>query len=90
MIIDNGGQEEDVDMRQLDGGLGMFSLLDGAASGRGLVRLSGDPGYYASSPALQAAVSFVDEQSQPGSRLFGQGGELRCQRYVVSSTPRSA
>lgn len=87
MIMDHGGEEEDVDMRQLNGGLGMFTLLDGFDSGRGLVRLSGDPAYYQPLRGTRSAkVSFVDEQSQPGNRLFGQGAELRCLRYMVSSS----
>lgn len=89
LMIDNGGDEEDVDMRQLVGGLGMFSLLDGLDSGRRLVRLSGDPGYYQPHRGMgPPTVAFMDEQSHPGNRLFGQGGELRSLRYVVSSTPR--
>lgn len=87
LLVDHGGEEEDVEMRQLNFGMGLFTLLDGFQGGRGLVRLSGDPSYYALPKAkAKAAAGFVDEQSQPGSRLFGQGAELRVQQYVISST----
>jgi hypothetical protein len=74
-------------MRQLNAGMGVFSLLDGLQDGRGLVRLSGNPDFYVFPPAKGAAASgFVDEKSQPGSRLFGQGAELRMRQCVMSST----
>jgi hypothetical protein len=86
LICDHGGQEEQLDLRQLNGGMGLFTLLDAAQDGRALVRLSGKADYYPDSQGSAPAVPFVDERSQPGSRLFGQGAELRTLRYVVSST----
>lgn len=89
MLIDHGGVEETVNMRQLNCGMGTFTLLDGSDGSKpGLVRLTNTPNYYFSpsrgEPSLQ---SFVDETSQPGSRLFGQGVEFRIGTYRVSSMP---
>jgi hypothetical protein len=88
MIIDHGGIEKTVAPRQLNCGMGMFTLLDGSdGSQPGLVRLSNRPNFYFSpsrgEPSLQ---SFVDETSQPGSRIFGQGVEFRIGTYRVAST----
>jgi hypothetical protein len=85
MTLDHGGDEERVEPRQLDFGMGLFTLLDGRLpSGTALVRLSSAPGYYfdpaRGAPATQ---TFVDEESRPDSKLFGQGAELRVQRYAV-------
>jgi hypothetical protein len=87
LVGDHGGDEEDVEMRQLNFGLGLFTLLDACQDGRGLVRLASDPSYYVV-PQSTEAGGFVDEQSLPGSRLFGQGAELRVQQYVIASTER--
>jgi len=88
MVIDHGGIEQTVVPRQLNCGMGMFSLLDASdGSQPGLVRLSKAPNFYfmpsKGEPSLQ---TFVDETSQPGSRLFGQGVEFRIGTYRVSST----
>ncbi|MDQ3973326.1 MAG: DUF6081 family protein [Actinomycetota bacterium] len=87
LTIDHGGQQESVAPRQLDCGMGMFSLLDGdLPSGAALVRLSSAPGFYFDPTTGEpAAQSFVDEHSVDASRLFGQGAEMRIKRYVVSS-----
>lgn len=87
MTIDLGGTEEDVAPRQLDCGMGTFTLLDAhRPSDRGLVRLSESP-YF--DPAFGEPVpeSFTDNTSLYTSRLFGQGARLDVQVYVVSSIP---
>jgi uncharacterized protein DUF6081 len=84
---DHGGKEEELDLRQVSCGMGLFTLLDSAQDGRALVRLSGKADYYPHSQGKSASVPFVDEESRPGSRLFGQGAEVRVLRYAVSSTP---
>jgi hypothetical protein len=87
LTIDHGGTEELVEPRQLDCGMGMFTLLDGdLPSGSALVRLSSAPDFYFD-PALgePVAQTFQDDASLVTNRLFGQGAELHVQRYVVSS-----
>ncbi|WP_446209966.1 DUF6081 family protein [Micromonospora sp. IBSANI012] len=91
LMLDHGGEPTTVAPRQLAGGMGMFTILDGALPGRsarGLVRLTTADAHYvdpvAGAPRPQA---FVDGSSLPGNRLFGQGAELRLRRYVISSQP---
>jgi hypothetical protein len=87
MTLDHGGVEEIVSPNQLNCGMGLFTLLDAALpSGQALVRLSAAPNFYFE-PAIgePTAETFVDESSLPGSRLFGQGAELRMKKYVVES-----
>lgn len=89
LTTDHGGAEEDVTPRQLNFGMGLFTLLDAALpSGTALVRLSSVPGFYfdprQGEPAEQ---TFVDEESRDSSRLFGQGAELRVQGFVVEQLP---
>ncbi|TCV92377.1 hypothetical protein EC912_10784 [Luteibacter rhizovicinus] len=87
MTIDLGGIEEDVAPRQLDCGMGTFTLLDGhLPSDRGLVRLSEAP-YF--NPEFGAPVpeNFADNLSLYVDRIFGQGAELKVKRYSVSSIP---
>jgi hypothetical protein len=72
--------------------MGMFTLLDGyRPSNKALVRLSNANGFYNNVGTGQVAAPgsgyFLDETSTPGSRLFGQGAELRVQAYAVSSRP---
>jgi hypothetical protein len=86
LTIDHGGVEELVELRQLACGMGMFTLLDGSLpSGTGLVRLSTASDFYFDTVAGFAPQTFVDEDSREGSRLFGQGAQLRVRRYIVSS-----
>jgi hypothetical protein len=87
LVADHGGEEENVEPRQLACGMGLLTLLDASQDGQALVRLAGDPSYYVPVPGKSGAVSgFVDEQSLPGSRLFGQGAALRLKHYIISST----
>ena len=89
MTLDHGGDEEVVSPRQLDCGMGQFSLLDAhLPSGTGLVRLSDAPGFYFDPEVGPPAPErFVDDRSLLSNRLFGQGAELLVRRYVVSSLP---
>ena len=89
MTIDHGGVEESVAPRQLNFGMGMFTILDGdLPSGKALVRLSNAPNFYFDpSQGEPTPQTFADEDSQASSRLFGQGAELRVQRVSVESTP---
>lgn len=89
MVMDHGGVEETVDMRQLNCGMGTFTLLDGSQGSKpGLVRLSSKPNYYFSPKSGEPSVqSFADETSQYSSRIFGQGAEFRIGTYRVSSMP---
>lgn len=91
LTLDHGGVETLVTPRQLNFGMGMFSLLDGSLPGHsepGLVRLSNASSFYFS-PMLgePIAQSFLDDESLCSHRLFGQGAEMRMSRYVVSSVP---
>lgn len=88
MILDHGGVEQQVSMRQLNCGMGMFTLLDGAPYNHpGLVRLNSDPSFYFwTGHGDLTPVWFRDEKGLPENRLFGQGAELRVQRYNVSGT----
>ncbi|GLZ38908.1 DUF6081 family protein [Actinokineospora sp. NBRC 105648] len=92
MLLDHGGTPTAVAPRQLNGGMGMFTVLDGAypgSGGAGLVRLDPDPGTYVDPAAGPPSPQrFLDDESRPASRLFGQGAELALARYVVSSAPR--
>lgn len=87
LLIDLGGVGQSLRPRQLAFGLGLFTLLDGALGDRPpLVRLS-DALTYHSPRRAGAAVSFVDEASRPGSRLFGQGAELLVESYAIRQEP---
>jgi hypothetical protein len=90
LVADHGGTDAAVTLRQLNCGMGLFSVLDGASPGRsgaGLARLSTAPDFYfdpvAGPPAPQR---FADDESRPASRLFGQGAELTMRNLVVSSS----
>jgi hypothetical protein len=75
LVLDHGGTEEDVTVRQSICGLGTGDELDGAsADGRGLVQLDSTPGYYYN-PRTGAPTpqQFLDPESLPGNRLWGQG-----------------
>jgi hypothetical protein len=85
MTIDHGGTETLASPRQLDCGMGMFTLLDGSQpSNLGLVRLSSAAHFYFApligSPVPQA---FIDNRSLYSSRLFGQGAEMQIGSYIV-------
>jgi hypothetical protein len=73
--------------RQLAGGMGLLNLLDGSLpSGEALVRLSEVEGtYFDTLEGEPAPQVFVDDTSAEGSRLFGQGAELRMDYFTVES-----
>ena len=87
MTIDHGGVEQDVSPQQLDGGMGLFTLLDGfLPSHKALVRLSSTPNLYFDTISGQPTPQvFLDEHSLPANRLFGQGARLEIKAYKVSS-----
>lgn len=91
LTIDHGGVEQTVAPRQLNFGMGMFTLLDGdLPSGNALVRLSNAQDFYfdplQGEPTPQ---TFVDEESRDSSRLFGQGAEMKVGHFAVESEPTS-
>lgn len=91
LVADHGGvTDAPVTLRQLNCGMGLFSVLDGASPGHsahGLARLSTAGDFYfdpvAGAPTPQA---FADDRSLATSRLFGQGAELTMRNLIVSST----
>jgi hypothetical protein len=91
LVLDHGGVEKDVAPAQLNCGMGLFTLLDARLPGdvgRGLVRLCAPDAFYVD-PARGAPhrQRFVDDESSPGGRLFGQGAALSVARVTVSSLP---
>jgi hypothetical protein len=87
LLLDHGGTEQSFVPRQLDCGMGSFSLLDAhGARNRGLVELSAMPNFYfnptAGAPTPEA---FVDPASQQSSRLFGQGAILTVRQPSVGT-----
>lgn len=91
MVLDNGGVQTSASPRQLNCGMGMFSVLDGAAPGTpesGLVRLSDADSFYFDPPSGEPRPQvFYDDDSWEGNRLFGQGASFTMPRYLVSSIP---
>lgn len=91
MMVDHGGVETSVQPRQLNCGMGMFSVLDGAIPGipqSGLVRLSNAESHYFDPPSgAPDPQVFYDDASRSDNRLFGQGASFTMPRYVVSSLP---
>lgn len=89
LLIDRGGDDMPFAPAQLDCAMGTFTFLDGyGPTDRGLVRLDA-PGkaYFDPLVGAPAELGFVDEDSDPGSRLFGQGAAMQVRHYVVSSRP---
>ena len=85
MLLDHGGTEEHFSPKQLDCGMGMFTLLDGHGPlNKGLVRLSSAANFYFN-PAVGAprVETFVDDRSRHANRIFGQGAVLHVQKYQV-------
>ncbi|WP_223243638.1 DUF6081 family protein [Streptomyces sp. CBMA123] len=88
LVTDHGGTDQAVAPRQLLCGLGTFTIMDGAGQdGRGLVRLDTTPGYYyAPLSGRPAPQTFVDPNSRPGDRLWGQGAEISSSYLTVTTT----
>lgn len=89
LVLDHGGTEETVAPRQLSCGIGMFTLLDAEGpDGRGLVELSDRPDYYFDPDrGAPRPARFLDEESLPGNRLWGQGVKLQVGSLAVASRP---
>lgn len=89
LAIDLGGEDQQVEPRQLWCGLGTLTLLDGELPGRAaLVRLSSDsPFYFDPSVGAPAPQVFRDDASRVANRLFGQGVDLAVRRFVVATAP---
>jgi hypothetical protein len=88
LTLDHGGDEEVVEPKQLDFGMGLFTLLDARLpSGTPLVRLSTADDFYflPDGEGEFDPADFVDNDSEDHSRLFGQGAELRVERFTVKS-----
>ncbi len=86
LTLDHGGIEEPVDMRQLNCGMGTFTLLDAyRPTNVGLVKLGDVTGSYDPDVGEPTPEAFYDEESLEENRLFGQGAELTMKKYVVSS-----
>lgn len=84
MTLDHGGVEEGVRPRQVDCGMGMFTLLDAhQPSGTGLARLSNAPNFYLNPENGSSPERFQDNSSLPVNRLFGQGAALDLCRYEI-------
>jgi hypothetical protein len=89
LITDFGGTDQLVQPRQLACGMALFTFLDGdGPTNRGLVRLTNEQSYYFD-PDLgePAPQQFVDEQSRPESRLWGQGAQLKMANLTVTTCP---
>jgi hypothetical protein len=87
VAIDRGGVEEDAgDLAQIVCGFGSFTLVDAfnRRLNKGLVNLVGQEGYYRN-PLTRGDLAFVDEKSEPSSRLFGQGARMTVRSVSVSS-----
>ncbi|WP_432020718.1 DUF6081 family protein [Streptomyces sp. 1222.5] len=86
LLLDHAGEPEDVAPRQLISGIGMFTLLDGSldADGTGLVRIDSAPSHYVNPRSGEPwPQKFLDEQSTPDSRLWGQGVALNVREVSV-------
>lgn len=92
LTVDHGGVDRIVSPRQFACGLGMFTLLDDridclGPSGSGLVRLAtGTDFYYDPVLGPPTLADFLDNQSLPGDRLWGQGAALETPAFAVVSS----
>ncbi|MCX5415078.1 DUF6081 family protein [Streptomyces sp. NBC_00059] len=92
MTLDHGGTEERLTLNQITCGMALGSLLDGAkpgvSDGTALVRLKDRQDFYfdprRGEPVEQ---TFLDEESLPGNRLFGQGAQIRLDTTQVIVRP---
>lgn len=85
MTLNYGGDEpaNSLVLNQLNCGLGHFTLLDAfLPSHVALVRLSTAPNFYFH-PLTDAPLSFFDELSLAGNRLFGQGVKTEVKKFQV-------
>lgn len=91
MLLDHGGVQRSFSPNQIDCGMGMFTLLDGYGhGGTRLVRLtkaSDPPSYFDPSVGEPTPETFVDDQSLPSDRLWGQGAALQVRDFTVRYQP---
>jgi len=89
MLNDHGGHDEIVTPAQLDCGMAMFDFLDGVGpTGRGLVQIDAINDSYFYPPLGEPfRMDFVDPESLPHNRLFGQGAAIEVGSFVVDSLP---
>ncbi|CAM5538677.1 DUF6081 family protein [Streptomyces abikoensis] len=87
MTLDHGGTEEVVHPRQLNCGVSTFTLLDGAvgSESRGLVHLDSVVDYFDPRKGAPTRQTFLDETSQAGNRLWGQGATLDVSKIEISA-----
>ncbi|WP_394833063.1 DUF6081 family protein [Pendulispora rubella] len=90
MTLDHGGTPQVVRPRQLDCGLGTFTLLDGALAPQsaGLVRLDSTVDYFAPRSGAPARQTFFDEHSDAQNRLWGQGVQLNVAKIKVTRSAK--
>ncbi|MGP4115171.1 DUF6081 family protein [Streptomyces sp. 4N509B] len=89
MLLDAGGVEQETSVDQFTCGMGIGTSLDSAEPGNpdgtGLVKLDSTENFYfdprEGQPALQ---QFVDNESLPENRLWGQGTEINVDWYRVT------
>ncbi|MYQ31301.1 DUF6081 family protein [Streptomyces cellulosae] len=88
VVLDHGGDDAEVEPRQLNCGLGLFTALDCSfGSGPGLVRLTGAPDFYFRAvDGRREPQVFLDDKSLRDHRLFGQGASLSVRRCTVSAS----
>jgi hypothetical protein len=91
MLIDHGGYDVIVSPAQMDCAMAIFDFLDGyGPTGRGLVQIEADPNdYFNPRFGPPTRMTFVDPQSLPTSRLFGQGAAILVESFEVWSRPSS-
>jgi hypothetical protein len=89
MLMDHGGTERPVKLRQITCGMGMFTVLDATGQdGWALVKVDATPDfYYSTRRGAPAPQPFIDERSLPGDRLWGQGEVLEVHSVDVSTLP---
>ncbi|MFJ2018525.1 DUF6081 family protein [Streptomyces nodosus] len=89
MLMDHGGTETPVKLRQITCGMGMFTVLDATGrDGRALVKVDATLDfYYSTRRGAPAPQPFVDERSLRGNRLWGQGEVLKVRSVDVSTRP---
>lgn len=83
MTIDNGGTPKETQSNSLNGGLGIFTLMDGSINGQGLIDLVGDGSYYDPLKGEPIPANFLDSHSLKKNRLFGQGVKLTAKNFSV-------
>jgi len=86
-VLDHGGTEERVTLRQVVTGFALVTVLDAAGpDGISLVKLDSTPDFYFDPRrGAPAAQSFHRAESRPDERLWGQGVILRVRHITVTT-----